>query len=187
MKVGLKDNMFAWWWGFLKPQVALAVSQALRGGWGDTGGLPPVSHDLQPLWSWGVWGRAPPHQGKAWPIPSYIRSQNHKIFSSQDLWKHRSFPSLWQLPRLQHPPVSHQLEGSCLFSFLWTTGFPRSIVPQLLHFPKCRELSSLPAGQAGAKKKKIWVAYLCSDCSTLGTFWNFQTRAVFVGEKKREK
>lgn len=59
-----------------------------------------------------------------------------------------------------------------------------SVVTWVLCFPKGRELSSLPAGEAGAKKSEKCT--LVQVVPTLGTFWNFQAEAVLagVGENK---
>lgn len=76
-------------------------------------------------------------------------------------------------------------EGAAFFPSSGLPVSPRSAVTWVLHFAKCRELSILPAGQAEAKKSEKHIFF--QIVPTLGTFWNFQTDAVFGGKKKKGK
>lgn len=112
-----------------------------------------------------------------------------QIFRQQILWwilqLTRWAALLAAFPSLLLACAWHLGEGAACFPSWGLQIFPRSVVTWVLHFAKCRELSILPAGQAGARKSEKHISF--QIVPTLGTFWNFQTKAVFREDKKKGK
>lgn len=157
-------------WSILGPPAQTLVSGLLRGGLGDTGGLPPVCHDWQTLWGWtGCWGRAPAHQSKAWPT-SHHTHQTYKMS-----WSRSPFPvSDRHFTKRASTAYSAQTHGKVKILFFLAAGF----IAQLWYFT-----SSCKDGKIGSK----W----CSPDKAAVKFYTVTKEATFPLEtiirKRKEK